>query len=339
MTARSVTTLSVTALAGLKKPWLHFMVLGAVLFLLQSVLFPEPKIVIGPLSDARVGALKEQWRESAGRQPTSKQVAGFIAAELDGDMLFQRALELGLHLRDGVVYQRLIRNMKFLQLAMDKPDAELFDQALEIRLHLDDVVVKRRLIQMMEQQLLADNLPTKPSAAEVAMAFASKKEALQRPAVYSLQHIFFSGARAAEMASVITTIAEQKLEVEAARSLGSPFMQGYRFYRRTPSQLAKTFGRDFVSSLAQVHGDAGFKPQQWLGPIPSAYGLHYVWIDAYEPARDAALDEVEQQLRNDLEYTARAKALLCAVAGLRADYDIKGRGAGSLDANEAEDCL
>lgn len=326
------------SVANLNKPWLHFIVFGVMLFLLQSALFPEPKIVIGPLSDARVGALKEQWRTSAGRSPTPEQVAGFIAAELDRDMLFQRALALGFHLRDGVVYQRLIRNMKFLQLAMDKPDAELFDQALEMRLHLDDVVVKRRLIQMIEQQLLADNLPTRPSAAEVATAFASKKETLQRPAVYSLQHIFFSGARAAEIASVIETITEQKLEVEAARSMGSPFMQGYQFLRRTPSQLAQTFGRDFVSSLALVHGDAGFKSQQWIGPIGSAYGLHYVWISAYEPPRYAGLGEVEQQLRNDLEYTARAKALLCAVAGLRNDYDIKGRATGALGENEAEGC-
>jgi hypothetical protein len=42
--------LQVTAMASLDKPWLHFIVLGVVLFLLLSMLFAEPRAVIGPLS-------------------------------------------------------------------------------------------------------------------------------------------------------------------------------------------------------------------------------------------------------------------------------------------------
>jgi hypothetical protein len=66
------------------------------------------------------------------------------------------------------------------------------------------------------------------------------------------------------------------------------------------------------------------KAQQWHGPIRSAFGLHYVWVNAVEPRRNARLDEVEQQLRNDFEYAAQAKALQNATAALRTDYDAKG---------------
>ena len=56
-----------TWLARLNKPWLHFIVLGIVLYKLQTMLFPEPKPVIGPLNEARVEALQQQWFASAGR--------------------------------------------------------------------------------------------------------------------------------------------------------------------------------------------------------------------------------------------------------------------------------
>jgi hypothetical protein len=318
-------------IAKLNKPWLHFIVLGAVLFQVQSLLFPAPKAVIGPLSEARISALQAQWLASTARQPTPEQTARFIALELDRDMLFKRALELDFHLYDGITVQRLIRNMKFLQLALDKSDAALFDQALEIRLHLDDEVVKRRLIQLMEKQLLAENPTPKPSEEEVSAAFENRKEELRRPSLYSIEHVFFPRERESEVLATIATITEQKLDVLSARQLGSPFLQGHQFVRQTSDQLARNFGKGFVLSLEQALNKQltqskalpQNKTQQWLGPIRSAYGLHYVWIAEFEPGRDAQLREVERQLRHDLEYEDRKQALQCAIRALRKDYDIR----------------
>nr|MCS5559286.1 peptidylprolyl isomerase [Oceanospirillaceae bacterium] len=67
-------------------------------------------------------------------------------------------------------------------------------------------------------------------------------------------------------------------------------------------------------------GDSG-----WLGPIGSAYGLHYVWLSEFKPARDAELEEVKQQLLTDLEYTANKQTLQCAIAVLRVEFDVQGR--------------
>jgi len=316
----------------LNKPWLHFILLGTVFYQLQGALFPEPKTVIGPLSEARVNALQLQWQASTGQQPSPQQQSRLIAVELDNDVLLQRALELEIHLYDNIVYQRLIRNMHFLQLAEGKSDAELFDQALQMRLHLDDTVVKRRLIQVMEQQLLASSPPVKPSAAQIAVEFARRTEELRRPPLYSIEHIFFNQERESEAPSVIATITQQKLNVQGARHLSSPYLQGHKFTRQTPRQLAQNFGKQFVLSLEQAQRSAQptalpvVEPvvPQWLGPIRSSFGLHYVWLSALEPARDAQLEEVEQQLRNDLEYGAQAQALKNAIAALRDDYEVRG---------------
>jgi hypothetical protein len=329
--------------AKLNKPWLHFMVLGAVLFQLQSVFWPEPKTVIPPLSEARISALQEQWLASTGRQPTIEQTANFIALARDRDMLLQRALELKFHLQDPVVYQRLIRNMNFLQLGEGLPDAELFHQALSMGLHLDDEVVKRRLIQLMEQQLLADSPATQPSAADIAAAFATRQAELRRPPVYSFEHLFFTSDQAAEAAAIFATIAAQKLDVRSARQLGSPFMQGHQFTRQTPNQLARNFGKGFVMGLEQAVNQSRMTQPQWLGPIASAYGLHYLWLTEFEPPHAAELREVERQLIIDLEYAAENRALQCAIAMLREHYDmqqqtLKGNELTPTDGNDPQAC-
>ena len=51
----------------LNRPWVHFIVLGSLLYYLQGVFFPQPKPVIGPLNDARIEALQQQWFASTGR--------------------------------------------------------------------------------------------------------------------------------------------------------------------------------------------------------------------------------------------------------------------------------
>jgi hypothetical protein len=273
------------------------------------------------LSEARIVTLKEQWRSSTGREPTEEQLSGFIAVELDRDMLMQHALGLEFHLHDSIVYERVIRNMKFLQFAQSSSDAELFEQALEMRLHLDDEVVKRRLIQMMEQRLLANYPPSPPTAEDVEAAFESRKSELQHPPLYSFEHIFFGTDQAAKMRSVIAKISDEKLDIQAARTLGAPFLQGHRFLRQTPEQLARNFGRHFVEALAIEKEPAKLG---WLGPIPSAYGFHYIWLKDFEPAREAELHEVKQQLLIDLDYIAKKQALKCAIVTLRSEYEVQG---------------
>lgn len=307
-------------IAKLNRPWLHFILLGAVFYQLQGALFPEPKPVIGPLSESRIEALQQQWEASTGQQLTPENKARLIEVELNGDVLLQRALELDIHLYDKVIYQRLIRNMNFLQLAQGKPEAELFKQALEMRLHLDDTIVKRRLIQVMEQKLLADNLPSKPSAAEIKTEFENRFKELRRAPIYSIEHIFFNREREPEVTSIVATIKNRKLDIEAARYLSSPFLQGYQFTRQTPRQLANSFGKDFVLTLEQAEPIEN----EWLGLIRSAFGLHYVWVSDFEPSRDARLEEVEEKLRKDLTYEAQAQALKAAIVTLREDYDVRG---------------
>jgi len=295
------------------RPWLHFLLLGAALYYATGVVFPEPRPVIGPLGAARLEALQRQWFATTGEQMTR-----LVAAELDRDMLFQRALELDLHLYDSVIYQRLLRNMRFLGVGEDKSDAALYELALEMRMHLGDEVIKRRMIQVMEQMMLAANPPPPVTQAQIAAEFAARREELRRPPRYTLEHIYFSREREDEVAAVVEKIRRDGLDIEAARAFGSPFLPGYRFSRQTPDQLARHFGASFVVNLEATDP----QPGTWRGPVRSTYGLHYVWVAAVEPERAATLDEVRAQLQRDLAYRARAAALRESIDRLRERYEV-----------------
>jgi PPIC-type PPIASE domain len=306
-------------LTRLNKPCLHFVVLGALLYYLQGVFFPEPKPVVGPLNQARLEALQQQWFASTGRLPTPEQQARMVAAELDRDMLFQRAIQLELHLYDTVVYQRLLRNMRFLQLAEGKSDQALYEEALAMRLHLGDEVVKRRLIQVMEQLMLAANPPQPVAEAALLAEFEKRREELRRSARYSIEHLYFNRERESDIDTVIATIAEQNLSATQAREMSSPFLPGYRFKRQTPDQLARHFGAAFVKNLQE----ADPQPGSWRGPIRSTYGLHYVWVSDVEVDRDATLEEVRGQLLRDLESREKAAALQDSITTMRDSFEVR----------------
>jgi len=302
-----------------RRPWLHFLLLGILLFWLQSQLFPAPKPVVGPLGEARIEGLLEQWQAATGRRPEGAELERILRAELEQDMLFQHAVSMNLHRQDPVVFQRLVLNMQFLGLGAEgDSDAQLFERALDLRLHLGDEVVRRRLLQVMEQLLLANNPPQPASAEVIANAFAERAEELRIPPRYSILQLFFDRSREQELEGLVARIDSERLDPEAALKLSSPFMHGYTFRDQTPEQLGRIFGAVFVSNLLATDP----LPGHWHGPLRSAYGWHYVWVEGVTPSRAAELEEVRPILQRDLELEARKQALAAAVAGLADRYEL-----------------
>lgn len=285
---------------------------------LQGMISPTPKTTIGPISEQRVQSLNDQWLASVGRSPSPEQKKSLIENELERDLLFQRALDEGLHHRDGVVYQRLLRNMDFLELADDQSDKVLYRQAIRMRLHLGDEVIKRRLIQRMQQRLLAANRPLPPNEAAVLRAFNDRQADLRKPALYSIQHIYFPRDRREDGLAFESLVDWTTLDANQALQYGFPFLSGYRFVDLTLAQLARQFGTQFVE---QLRADS-MTQHAWTGPLESAFGTHYVWLDNFQPERDATLSEVRQSLINDLQKQANIAALKTAIEQLRTSYEM-----------------
>ena len=61
---------------------------------------------------------------------------------------------------------------------------------------------------------------------------------------------------------------------------------------------------------------------EWLGPLRSTYGLHYVWVESIEPERNARLEEVHGQIQRDLSMQRKRDALQAAIVKLREEYEV-----------------
>ncbi len=303
----------------LGKPWLHFLVIGYALWRGGLWLYPPEPPVVGPLSEARIEALRSQWVSLARRAPGPEQMERLIAAELDRDMLYQEALSRDFHLYDTVVEQRLIRNMKFLRLDDGRDDEILYREAMKLELHLGDEVIKRRLQQLMETVLLAQASITPISEQELTALFEEKKEALRVPARYSFQHIYLPDERESEAAALLQKISQNGLEPEAARQFSAPFLPGLSFRGHSLEQVARNFGWDFSTALGELEP----RERLWQGPVESVYGSHLIWIEKYVADRDAELSEVRDRLEREISEERRRNALAAEIDALREHYEVR----------------
>ncbi len=301
------------------RPALHFVVIGLILFQLKNIFFPQPKPILGPLTQERIGLLKEKWILNTGRLPNAEQQILGIRAELDREMLFARAIELELFDNDPVVNQRLLQNMRFLGLYEGLSDVKIIGKAMDLRLYLDDEVIKHRLIQLMERLLLSANPPSRISDENLLSEFNTRRLELRHPPLYSIEHLYFPRDYPTEAQRFQEEVDLTDLSPSSVRDYSFPFLSGYRFFSQTPAQLKKYFGSEFVSQLIATEPVEG----SWLPPLSSTYGLHYVWLHAFEDARDAEFDEVKDSLLYDLTREAREAALQAAVVDMRKDYEIR----------------
>ena len=303
----------------LRKPWLHFLLPGLMLFVGGQRLFPEPKPVLGPPNPERLSAMVENYTRFAPDGVSPALFERFIDTELRDELLFREALKRDLHYRDAAVERRIIRNMRFLDANIAASDRELLEQGYALRLHLTDEVIRRRLVQMMERLIVATRPNPAPSTEAVAARYEQELDRWREPARYTFSHVFLSTDRVAEMPALMSQIDTENLSPDAARLLGAPFLSGYVFRRQSPEQMASVFGAEFAEqvSVTEVLADA------WIGPVPSVFGQHYVYIEAFEPSRTLALEEVSVRIERGLVREGEEQAVVDWVKASMASYEVR----------------
>ena len=169
----------------LRKPWLHFLLLGLMLFVVGQRLFPEPKPVLGPPNPERLSAMVENYTRFAPDGVSPALFERFVDTELRDELLFREALNRDLQYRDAAVEQRIIRNMRFLDTDTAASDRELIEQGYALRLHLTDEVIRRRLVQIMERLIVATRPNPAPSGEAVATRYQQALDSWREPARYT----------------------------------------------------------------------------------------------------------------------------------------------------------
>jgi len=271
----------------LREPLLHFMVLGAVLFVGYTYLKTDTvaessyEIALTLEELAQLQMLYEsQWR----RSPTPEEFSVMVENKIRQEILYREALVLGL----------------------DK----------------NDEIVKRRMAQKM--QFIAEDLAAaqEPATDELRAWYAENSDKFALPKRLSFRHLYFSpdsrGAQAYDDAvRSLAKLDGQPVDTQLTETLADRFMYQDYYADQTSVSLAKEFGPQFAVAVAAL------TPGSWQGPIESGYGWHLVYVDSLVPGRVPAFEEIEPDVKTAWLGVQKEVAWRKAYEEMRAKYTLR----------------
>ena len=269
-----------------REPLVHFLVLGAGLFVLYALINPgaatqrTTRIEVGP---DELAWITTTWSQQYRRPPSDTELRSLVDDYVHDEVLYREALAMGL----------------------DR----------------DDIIVKRRLVQKLG--FLTEDVATQQPATEreLEQYFAANRERYRLPSRLTFTHIYFSTDRrgTAARADAERVLARLSHAGAPARApeLGDRFMLQYDFAERSPDEIAQLFGGVFAESLFALPQVPG-----WQGPLTSSFGVHLVRVVARTPGRMPELAEVLTAVRQDLDLERRNEANARRYATLRGRYTV-----------------
>jgi hypothetical protein len=179
-------------------------------------------------------------------------------------------------------------------------------------MHESDPVVRRRLVSRMRLALEAEAPAGDPDETALRDYYERHAANYHSAERVRITQLYFRGEREREARRELAGLRAAAAPPERALSLGDPFLHGADQPLQTRDELAGRFGSDFAAGVFAA------PPGEWTGPIPSAYGVHLVFVRAREPARSLAFEEVREPVRLAVIGERRAAALERGLRALRA---------------------
>jgi len=295
-----------------RTPLLHFLLLGGALFALQPA--AAPALTFGPGQRER---LRRSFELREARPPTGPELDALVDQAIDEEILVREAWRSGRLRHDGTVVNRLVLLGRFLGPEGEATPEAALHRARELGLDRSDPVIRRYLAARTRLALASEVDGPPPNEAALATHLETHRERFRIPERLRFVHVFVSARRpdpTARAAAIGRALAGGG--PDAGEALGDPFPRGPHVLA-SRAELARRFGPEFVHALDPAARG------RWQGPLPSAYGLHWVLLGDPVPARDPGLDEVRAQVRQEILEARRARHLERRLAELRAHYRIR----------------
>jgi hypothetical protein len=200
-------------------------------------------------------------------------------------------------------------------------DEILYREGLAMGLDRDDAVIKRRVSQKYD--LIAEEADSiAPTDADLEAYLKANPDRFRSAPVVSFRQVMIptDGSEADVRARVAKALAALGGGADPA-TVGNASLLPAQVSAQALDLVARDFGSDFAAAL--VSAPEG----QWLGPVPSAYGLHLVRIDRRVPAAVPPLADVRREVQREWENARRETARAARLEKLRAAYRIEIEGA------------
>lgn len=169
----------------------------------------------------------------------------------------------------------------------------MYREGIALNLDRGDAIVRRRVAQKMS--FIADGLvPDVPTDAELQSWLLSHADEYRVPPSFSLRQVYIDPQRhAGELEAVIASTRKALADVSSEVLAGDPTMLPRSTENANQRDIERAFGREFADAIL------GVEVGSWQGPIRSSFGLHFVDISEYIPARDPSLEEVRSAVERD----------------------------------------
>jgi len=273
----------------LREPLLHFLLIGAALFVLYGLLnrgqSGAPREIV--ISEARVEALAGNFATVWMRPPTAVELKGLIDDYVAEEVYYREAVAMGLDQDDTVIRRRLRQKMEFIS---------------------EDVAAA-----------------TEPTEAQLQAYLEQHADKFALPATLTFQQVYLSPERRRE---AVRADAEKLLaELQAGRGPADPTEAGdatllpATMEAASPQVIVNTFGEEFARQIDEA------AVGQWSGPIESGFGLHLVKVSERVAGSAPSLAEIRPIVLREWQSEQRRALNESFLDTLRSKYEVRVEGA------------
>ena len=283
----------------LREPLLHFLLLGAGLFLVYGHLD-------GDLDEA---------------DPQT------IVVDRDKLMSFAQYRSRAF---DAVRFNQVIDSLEEEELqrmiqAYVREEA-LYREAKALQLDSNDYVARSRLIQQLEFIMRGfGDAQVQLTAQEIQRHYEGHKPEYRVKPQVTFTHVFFSrerhGAQKAQALARAELHELNRVQVrfEQAPAHGERFLYHVNYVGREPEEIASHFGREMQEQLFALEPNE----KLWRGPFQSSYGAHLVLLTHREAGYVPSLEEVRAQVKQEARQAALERRFEGSVQSLVQAYKVK----------------
>ena len=196
-------------------------------------------------------------------------------------------------------------------------DEILYREGVRLGLERDDIVVKRRVRQKIEMIAEEDASTGAPTDADLSAYLTANQARFVQPAILTFEQVFIGASTSGLGAVQAVAVTGAALRTGAdPEELGKPTLLPH-WMTRTPADLvARDFGASFADALEKV------PVGEWVGPIDSSFGAHYVRVADRTPAAAPQLAAVRDQVVREWENERRQRARNDAYTKMRGEYQV-----------------
>ena len=186
-------------------------------------------------------------------------------------------------------------------------DEVLFREAVAQGMHLSDAKTRERLIEKLRFSMtdpVAD-----PTPEELVNFYADNLSLYYSEPKFSFDQVFYLKPPEAP--------AEVLSQLRSGEQLtGDPFWLGSHFEDYPQSMLRGVLGQRFIDGLHTA------SPGEWMGPIVSARGTHFVRLKTITAPALMPYAQVKDQVENDWLARRRSSSVTAKIREAEAKYDI-----------------